>query len=85
MDHAVNNEIMVEDVPSMNYTHTDKEGVRGEVCVRGYNIMAGYYKMLKKTAETVDEEGWLHTGDIGVILPNGSLKIIDRKKNLFKL
>jgi long-chain acyl-CoA synthetase len=74
----------------MNYTHNDvdKDGnkmVRGEVCIRGLNVMAGYYKMAKKTAETVDEEGWLHTGDIGVIFPNGRLKIIDRKKNLFKL
>ena len=80
-----NNEIMLQDVPSMNYTHTDKEGIRGEVCIRGTNVMAGYYKMPQKTVDTVDEEGWLHTGDIGVILKSGALKIIDRKKNLFKL
>ena len=82
---SVNNELMVQDVPSMNYTHNDEQGVRGEVCVRGLNVMAGYYKMEEKTAETVDEDGWLHTGDIGIIFPNGRVKIIDRKKNLFKL
>ena len=69
----------------MNYCHDDELGIRGEVCIRGHNVMAGYYKMKQKTLDTLDKEGWLHTGDIGVILKNGALKIIDRKKNLFKL
>ena len=80
---------MLEDVPDMNYlcTDQDKDGnhcPRGEIMVRGANVTPGYYKMEVKTAETITN-GWLHTGDIGMIMPNGALKVIDRKKNLFKL
>ena len=44
-----------------------------------------YFKDPVNTKETVDKDGWNHSGDIGVILPNGALKIVDRKKNIFKL
>jgi long-chain acyl-CoA synthetase len=54
----------------------------GEVMVRGDSVMAGYRNMPDKTAETVDEDGWLLSGDIGELDEDGYLKIIDRKKEL---
>jgi long-chain acyl-CoA synthetase len=58
---------------------------RGEVCYKGYNNFKGYFRQPDQTREAIDAEGWVHTGDIGMFLPNGALKIIDRKKNIFKL
>jgi len=79
------NEIKLVDVPSMNYTSRDSPNPRGEVCIRGNNCFATYYKDDKNTKETVDDEGWLHTGDVGEIDSAGRLKIIDRIKNIMKL
>jgi acyl-CoA synthetase (AMP-forming)/AMP-acid ligase II len=58
-------------------------GQPGEVVVRGYNVMRGYFEDPVATAETIDAQGWLHTGDIGVMDARGYLKITDRKKDMF--
>ncbi|XP_006022878.1 long-chain-fatty-acid--CoA ligase 5 [Alligator sinensis] len=76
------NIIKLEDVEEMNYYSANNEG---EVCIKGTNVFQGYLKDPERTAEALDKDGWLHTGDIGKWMPNGTLKIIDRKKNIFKL
>lgn len=78
-------ELKLLDVQEMGYTAKDTPCPRGEVCVRGPNVFKGYYLDEAKTAEAIDAEGWFHTGDIGRVNEDGTLSIIDRKKNIFKL
>ena len=58
-------------------------GEPGEIVVRGYTVMPGYWGNEAATAEAIDAEGWLHTGDIGVLDPAGNVTITDRVKDMF--
>jgi HIP---CoA ligase len=58
-------------------------GEAGEIVVRGYNVMQEYFEEPEQTAEAIDSEGWLHTGDIGTMDDAGNIKITDRKKDMF--
>ena len=68
---------------------TDKPNPRGEIVIGGGNVALGYYKLPEKTKEDFFTDGdglrWFRTGDIGEMYPDGTLKIIDRKKDLVKL
>ncbi|WP_298068448.1 AMP-binding protein [uncultured Mailhella sp.] len=57
-------------------------GRQGEICCRGYSVMRGYFHMPEATAETIDREGWLHTGDLGVMDASGYLYITGRIKDM---
>lgn len=57
-------------------------GVQGELCVRGYSVMKGYYKMPEQTAEAIDEDGWLHSGDLGYVDEHGYYRITGRIKDM---
>ena len=61
--------------------HEPAPGTVGEICIRGPNVMKGYYKLDAETAGTV-VDGWLHTGDLGRVDPDGHFYIVDRKKDL---
>lgn len=91
-------EIRLESTPEISdkkgnpYLSTDRFDVdgnpvfgRGEIVARGPSIASGYYKMEDKTKEDFRDDGWFHTGDIGQYMSDGSIRIVDRKKNLVKL
>jgi long-chain acyl-CoA synthetase len=82
----------ITDSRRMPYRKTDTMDVdgnpifgRGEICVRGPNVTLGYYMMPNETKLVYDDDGFFHTGDIGQFMTDGSLRIVDRKKNLVKL
>ena len=78
LPHAIKLGTVGQVAPNMELKLADD----GEVFIRGPQIMKGYRNMPDKTAEAIDSEGWLHTGDIGELDDDGYLKIVDRKKEL---
>ena len=76
------NHVKLVDVPEKGYFARD--GV-GEICIRSKAVFKGYLKDEEKTKETIDEQGWLHTGDIGRWTPHKTMRIVDRKKNMYKV
>ncbi|KAF5938439.1 hypothetical protein HYC85_022698, partial [Camellia sinensis] len=78
-----NVDVCLESIPEMGYDALSSTP-RGEICIRGDTLFLGYHKREDLTKEVLID-GWLHTGDVGEWQPNGSMKIIDRKKNIFKL
>ena len=61
---------------------TVAQGLPGEICIRGPQVMAGYWNRPDETAKVMDDDGWLATGDIGVMDERGFIKIVDRKKDM---
>ena len=61
---------------------TVERGQTGELCTRGYSVMTGYWNDAERTAEAIDDEGWMHTGDLGVMDDDGYVKIVGRIKDM---
>ncbi|KAJ3323464.1 Long chain acyl-CoA synthetase 7 peroxisomal [Boothiomyces sp. JEL0866] len=73
------------DIPELGYLVTDTPNPRGQICIRGPGVVCGYYKNEVKSKQAITDDGWLLTGDVGEILENSTLKIIDRLHNIIKL
>ena len=88
-----NSEIKLVDVEELDYRSTDidiKTGIshpRGELCVRGPLLFKGYLDDEENTKKAIDKDGWLHTGDVAMVLTEhgNAIRVIDRVKNIFKL
>jgi long-chain acyl-CoA synthetase len=68
--------------PAASYNEVRLDPVTSEILVRGKNVFAGYLNLPEKTAETIDADGWLHTGDVGIMDSDGYFRITDRMKDI---
>jgi long-chain acyl-CoA synthetase len=68
--------------PAAGFNEVKLDPATGEILVRGKNVFAGYLNLPEKTAETIDADGWLHTGDVGVVDADGYFRITDRMKDI---
>ena len=68
--------------PAASFNEVRLDPATGEILVRGKNVFAGYLNLPEKTAETIDPDGWLHTGDVGVMDADGYFRITDRMKDI---
>ena len=88
---VINTEFKLVDVPELNYFTTDRDpetgkvSPRGEIWFRSEAMFPGYLCNKEETDNMIDKDGWIHTGDIGQLIQGNRLKIIDRRKNIFKL
>jgi acyl-CoA synthetase (AMP-forming)/AMP-acid ligase II len=74
-------EVRIVDGNNLEVAH----GLSGEIVCRGYNVMLGYLDNPEATAETIDADGWLHTGDVGIMDDRGYVRITDRTKDMFNV
>jgi len=78
-------EILLKDIETGKVLYPPKKGAKGEIYVRGPQIMKGYYKRPEVTAKVLTNDGWFNTGDIGIMTYNGTLKIVGRTKETIVL
>ena len=78
------NKMQLRDVPDLGLS-TDDNTPMGEIYIKGNAVFKGYFKNPEQTSLVLDEHGWLKVGDIGILNPNGSIKILDRIGEIKKL